>query len=61
MKHGQVTVCFVKRRCCAGKLTIEDIEFDGVAAESDDDAGQEDVEFWFVPHECINSLLQVFE
>ena len=61
MKHGQVTVCFVKRRCRAGKLTVEDIELDGVTAESDDDASEEYVEFWFVPHECINALLQVFE
>ena len=54
-------MCFVKRRGRAGKLTIKDIELDREAAESNDNAGEEHVEFRFIPHESINARLQIPE
>ena len=61
MQHCQITMCFVERRGRAGKLTIKDIELDREAAESNDNAGEEHVEFRFISHEGINARLQIPE
>ena len=61
MQHGQITVCFVEWRSGTGKLTIKDIKFDREATESNDNAGEEHVEFRFISHEGINARLQIPE